>query len=448
MSHAREGTVSHRNCLHLALSPLSSNRSSHLTHRHREKRFGASQNWLIQQVARLHDRFDSRVRETIAAAKTAPPKVQPPLPASDSGTPMARTGSGQGQPGRPRAPSQLSIRNTAIRNDGSLPTTPRGGTGPSSTFAATPRLQASRGPSGGTPAQVGGPGSAAGSLRLRTGVQSSKPRFSSLNDAGPSTPTPQTASPTSDHTSGSDESPIPAQSRIIHPPYFQSNTGNLDDAGMEEDEPQAAFLPYESNPPSEKDDASEGSGERYSDPSATLRGEPHVFAANATRRLQNVTDTTQVLGKGKGKERERLRHRSGLSDSSGGSDHKRHIQHHRTPINPLSPLRTAKLKGKAVSRDASDGAPSMGSSFDDLDGKPILPLHFHASWCGCFQPWSVMVHGWISVRYANMFVISTWLNNPVSFGGSNGKQDARWQFYKHHKHAQKSILAIVNPGHA
>lgn len=314
-----------------------------------------------------------------AAARTA--AVQSPMPGSESATPMARTASGgQGQPGRPQAPSQLSIRkdSPAMRNDGSVPSTPRGGTVPNPAFGATPRPQASRGPSGGTTVQGSGPGSAAGSLRLRTGF--GRQRFSNLNDASAAAPVAQEASPvdptspSSDHSS--DESSSPAQSRVFRrPPRFGRTDRDGTESflsGMEDDEPQPAFLPYQSNSASENDDGSEGGSGQYTDPSATLRGDLRDVVANAARRLQNVTGGTNFQGKGKGKEKERVLHRSGTSDSSGGSAPKRHPADRRYPSNPLSPRRTAELKGKGVSREGSDGAPSMGSSYSDLDGKVAL----------------------------------------------------------------------------
>jgi hypothetical protein len=55
----------------------------------------------------------------------------------------------------------------------------------------------------------------------------------------------------------------------------------------------------------------------------------------------------------------------------------------RTP-GPLSPRRTTELagrdqgsKGKGYSREGSDGTPSMGSSYSDLDGKLLPPLFRH-----------------------------------------------------------------------
>jgi hypothetical protein len=55
----------------------------------------------------------------------------------------------------------------------------------------------------------------------------------------------------------------------------------------------------------------------------------------------------------------------------------------RTP-GPLSPRRTAELAGRSpgsknrgYSREGSDGTPSMGSSYSDLDGKFLEPSRYH-----------------------------------------------------------------------
>lgn len=361
----------------------------------RAARFEAPFDFLTQQVAYLHHRHDSQVRATLRMAPAAvrATAVQSPVSGSDSATAMVKTASGQGQSGRPRAPSQLSLRqdSPAFKNDASLPNTPRGGSTSSAAFGGTPRPAASRGASGGPSAQASGPSSAAGSLRLRTGmkppsprIQPARQRFSSLNDASPSTPVARLAadpayshpaSPSSDGSS--DQSSSPAQSRVIRRPprFLQPQTNDRDGAeaflSEVDDEVQPAFLPYQSKPPSE-DDGSEGSNTQYSDPSATLRGDPREFAANAARRLQNVTGGDRNRGKGKGKGEAHVRHRSGASDSSGSSAPTRNTSDQKNPSNPLSPRRTAELKGKGLSREGSDGAPSMGSSFSDLDGTAVL----------------------------------------------------------------------------
>lgn len=110
-------------------------------------------------------------------------------------------------------------------------------------------------------------------------------------------------------------------------------------------------MPYRPKP--------DGSGSGPHDLSETLRGNPR--------------DLPRKLPKQHGKI-----HLSQTSDSSASSAAVGPRGHGRVkggPSNPLSPRRTMELagrspggKGKGYSRD-SDGTPSMGSSFSDLDGK-------------------------------------------------------------------------------
>lgn len=283
------------------------------------------------------------------------------------------------------------------RNDSSVPGTPKVGPGASTNVGAGARPQVKRVSSGGT---------AAGSLRLRTGtkppsprIHSTRQRLSTMPSASPSTPLAEasTQMPTADPSSpgpadspseaSSDESSSPAQSRIIRrPPRFQQQQQHHDRDGArssfldemeEEEEAEPAFLPFRARASGDVGEAGDDGSAQYTDPGATLRGDPRDFAANAARRLQNVTgvDLTQGKGsKGKEKEKERILHRSGTSDSSASSAafvSKRSLGDRRQPSNPLSPRRTAELKGKGYSREGSDGTPSMGSSFSDLDDASV-----------------------------------------------------------------------------
>jgi hypothetical protein len=66
---------------------------------------------------------------------------------------------------------------------------------------------------------------------------------------------------------------------------------------------------------------------------------------------------------------------NGASAGAGGAGGGRTGGERRGPAGPLlSPRRTAELaargiRGKGASREGSDGTPSMGSSFSDLDGE-------------------------------------------------------------------------------
>lgn len=287
------------------------------------------------------------------------------------------------------------------KNDGGAPETPRIGTSAagSAGFGAPGRPQASRNSSSGTTAQVGSTGSTAGSLRPRPGAVPTSPR-SQNRQRLPSLPTvpssaanmeptppqamePPSPGPADSPSPTSSASSSPAQSRIIRrPPRFQQKQQDQGGVGSafvdddDDDEAEPAFLPFRAKASTSMEAGSsgdDGSGQ-YTDPSATLRGDPRDFASNAARRLQNVTGPDPSgQGKGKGKERERILQKSSNSDSSENSAafmSKPSSSGRRNPSGPLSPRRTAELKRKGYSREGSDGTPSMGSSFSDLDGKP------------------------------------------------------------------------------
>ncbi|ROV88080.1 hypothetical protein VSDG_09350 [Cytospora chrysosperma] len=324
---------------------------------------------------------------------------------------MRRTGSALGLRPHARPLSSLSIRKDLpmLRNDGSVPGTPKtsipvpdsaglGAAAAAAAAAAAPgRPQVSRASSSGTAVQVGSSGSAAGSLRLKTGVNPPSPRaqprhrLSSL----PLVTSPTTVTPTAEQAApaasagpsspGAADSPSPtssassspAQSRIIRrPPRFthqqqrdqeDNRLSYLGDADDEEAEP--AFLPFKSSSRQAADDSGSGDGSaHYTDPSATLRGDPRDFAANAARRLDNVTGPGSSQEKGKGKEKEQVLQRSQTSDSSASSAafvSKRSLVDRRPPSGPLSPRRTSELKGKGYSREGSDDASVTQSALEE-----------------------------------------------------------------------------------
>jgi len=97
----------------------------------------------------------------------------------------------------------------------------------------------------------------------------------------------------------------------------------------------------------------------HQDPSATLRGDPRNIArktghANANKRQVDLSQTSD----------------SSASSTPASAAPRRdvHVRGDR-PVGPLSPRRTAELAGTGRgSGKGSDGTPSMGSSFSDLDG--------------------------------------------------------------------------------
>lgn len=211
---------------------------------------------------------------------------------------------------------------------------------------------------------------AAGSASPRHGTsfpnraldQGGRKRLSTLPISSPTakSPEPQTGRRRDETTSpgpadsssneSSDEESSPAQSRIIRrPPRFQQQDAAeaYPDDGDDESEP--AFQPYQGSDPAGQDMAS------------TLRGDGRASGRRSHKSsMRGLTNQSQTS-----------------DDSSTGSPvavQKPKTKESKIP-GPLSPRRTAELAGrspsgkaKASSREGSDGTPSMGSSFSDLDG--------------------------------------------------------------------------------
>ncbi|OTA99136.1 hypothetical protein M426DRAFT_76566 [Hypoxylon sp. CI-4A] len=336
--------------------------------------FGVTVDFLLQQVAWLTERHASQVRaqmrKAAAAAKgSSAPSPQPGPEGPFAAEPMRRAGSGDKPP---RAPSSLSIRKDSPRNDGSVPGTP---------MRSTPRPTATRTSSANTTVyttrNLGGSGKAPvkpraddpqrrrlSSLPIATSVDDDKANNANQESAplSPSASEPSDAEPPSSSSSSSSSSP--AQSRIIRrPPRFQGSNSNkatndpasaafsADDEEDEDVEPVFLYKPQQQQHPD--------SGSSGHDLSATLRGnlprgdhaaKRHVSSSFRGHRSQTSDSSTS----------------SAARPSAGGGGG-----------GPLSPRRTMELagrspggKGKAYSRD-SDGTPSMGSSFSDLDDASV-----------------------------------------------------------------------------
>ncbi|KAI1076978.1 hypothetical protein F5B20DRAFT_553638 [Whalleya microplaca] len=314
-------------------------------------KFEVTVDFLTQQVAWLTERHASQVRAQMrkAAAATKGSSAPSPQPGADgplAAESMRRTGSGGGQP---RVPSALSIRRDSPlpRNDGSLPGTP---------LRSTPRPTATRTSSSNTAVittrNLGGSSKAP----ARPGADMQRRRLASLpvtTSADEEDPDPP-SEPAESSSASTSSSSSPAQSRIIRrPPRFQSKDAESSFADDEDAEP--AFLPY--RPPTT------GSTSGQHDLSATLRGDPQDYANHRHSKGSSRDQTHQSL----------------TSDSSTSSAAivPRVSSHKSGPSNPLSPRRTMELagrspggKGKGYSRD-SDGTPSMGSSFSDLDDASV-----------------------------------------------------------------------------
>ncbi|KID87692.1 multidomain presynaptic cytomatrix related protein [Metarhizium guizhouense ARSEF 977] len=317
------------------------------------ERFDVPVDFLLKQVAYLTERHASQVRAQVRKATAA---------AKGSAAPSPIPGAEPTGSSYQRAPSALSGRRDSPmpRPEGALSGTP---------LSIPIRPNMSRDTSGNTTILK----DVASSSSPRHGTsfpgravdQAGRKRLSSLPIPSPTAKSPE---PQTDHrhneaispgpaesssNESSDEESSPAQSRIIRrPPRFQQQEAAKTYPDDGDDELEPAFQPFQ---------ASDQPGQ---DLASTLRGDG---PASSRRNHKNPM-------------REYLHQSQTSDDSSTGSPTaipRPKSKESKIP-GPLSPRRTAELagrspsgKGKASSREGSDGTPSMGSSFSDLDDASV-----------------------------------------------------------------------------
>ncbi|OAQ99160.1 hypothetical protein LLEC1_01237 [Akanthomyces lecanii] len=308
-------------------------------------KFDVTVDFLLKQVAYLTERHASQVRAqvrkaTAAAKGSAAPS---PVPVVESSTAAER----RPQPGQPIGRDSPMPRNEAvgairpaISRDGSGNTVSREIAGPPSRPES--RQLPSR-PSAET----------AGRRRLSSlPIKAPNPRPAASQD----TNRDEVTSPgPADSTSGesSEDESSPAQSRIIRrPPRYQDNDASYQVDDDEDDESEPAFQPYKSS-------ADQNSA---SDLASTLRGDSRTSTKRGNKHLA----------------RERI-HQSQTSDSSAGSGalgaepgKPSQMKSRTSNQSAEQSARSPSGKGKLSSQEGSDGTPSMGSSFSDLDAAGSL----------------------------------------------------------------------------
>ncbi|KAL6857773.1 hypothetical protein ACO1O0_005216 [Amphichorda felina] len=317
-------------------------------------RFNVPVDFLLKQVDYLTERHASQVRAQVRKATAAAKggsHAPSPVPGSDSAAGIR----------------SLRRESPAIRNDGS-------GTGTPLNTSTRPVVSRNTSTSTAVLRDVGGgsssprlgssgrPGSGA-----RIAEQSGRRRLSSIpmsstpNQMPPAEPPREpSTSPgpaESSSTTSSDDESLPAQSRIIRrPPRFQQQQDTTNSyTDDEDDESEPAFQPYK--PPAAEVKAP------AQDLNSTMRGDGR---SSASKRGP------------KGSTRDPHPNHSQTSDSDASSaalvQHPGKSRDQRAP-GPLSPRRTVELSGKSPigkgSREGSDGTPSMGSSFSDLDDASV-----------------------------------------------------------------------------
>ncbi|KAG6033307.1 hypothetical protein E4U41_006941 [Claviceps citrina] len=143
----------------------------------------------------------------------------------------------------------------------------------------------------------------------------------------------------------SDDESSPAQSRIIRrPPRFQQQDAaeNYQDDGDDESEP--AFQPYQ----------------KGQDMASTVKGDEGASWRRARKSLMRDENHQQS-------------HTSDDSSTGSPAGQQQQQQQSREPKAPglLSPRQNAESTGRSASQEGSEGTPSMGSSFSDLDDASI-----------------------------------------------------------------------------
>ncbi|PVH74970.1 hypothetical protein DL98DRAFT_518916 [Cadophora sp. DSE1049] len=291
--------------------------------------------FLLQQAAWLYERQLLQVRAQMRKVGVSKGSAAPsPVPWNNTesvgGEGMRRTGSGGGGP---RVTSALSSRKDSPLPKNESSTSGRPLAPPFSRTSSANTTITSRN----LPAQTS-PRPQHATLRR------------SLSPTPKTRPPPVTTSPPLSPSSSSSSDSIPAhQSRLLRNrgPRYAKKTGQQPtspDPIDSDDEP--AFMPI-----------------LHQDPSATLRGDPR----NISRKTGHTHNTSK-----------RQVDLSQTSDSSASSTpasaaprREIHVRGDR-PVGPLSPRRTAELAGTGKgSGKGSDGTPSMGSSFSDLDDASV-----------------------------------------------------------------------------
>ncbi|KAH0543796.1 hypothetical protein FGG08_001979 [Glutinoglossum americanum] len=206
----------------------------------------------------------------------------------------------------------------------------------------------------------------------------SAPQQEPLPAKSPSAGTTETSEASSSSDSDSDDPPMILKSQILRTPRFSSKgkarADPYADDEDDDDEDSPAFLPF-SQP---SGDSRHSTGSRSQDPGATLRvglQDPNgLLAARRPARKALFVESRHVQEKQSQTEDSSVTSSASSQavSAAGGEGPSTNNTH----PGMLSPRRTAELAGKSprrrtAGREGSDGTPSMGSSFSDLDDSSV-----------------------------------------------------------------------------
>ncbi|KAI9808593.1 MAG: hypothetical protein M1825_003743 [Sarcosagium campestre] len=333
--------------------------------------------FLLQQAAWLYERKLSQVRAQIRKVGSSAISGSPsPLPGSVLGStnpsaqPMRRAGSGGGGA---RAPSVLSVRSRdspALRGDGSVPSTPTWHTAqPMSRTTSANTATQSR------PLTSDSPRRPTTTSRRTSYLQPVKTenKAQTLVLEGPTQAIKSPSSPSlrqdSSSSSSSSDSEGPTTRRgqaFRRPPSFlkqvtgRPRAGEDEDGDEEEDDEEApAFLPF--------------SDATATTAPAQMQNRPPADSVQPKPRRTRPIYPSANDGNDSGNRMKPPP--SSASSASSQTPAQSEVVSGSRDV-PLSPRRTAELSGrsprrKGKAREGSDGTPSMGSSFSDLDDASV-----------------------------------------------------------------------------
>ncbi|MCJ1362014.1 hypothetical protein MMC16_001116 [Acarospora aff. strigata] len=335
--------------------------------------------FLLQQAAWLYEQQLSQVRAQMRKVTTPLPTAPSPVPGSASeNTTVGTRGIGRGGSGDAgsRVPSSLSRRS----NDSPVPRNERRVAGITSKPTAPKSSHSSS-----SLAQTSNPRRTVSSLRhpmnyhdrektaatsdaetqLQSGTTISETNVP-RNEQGATSPSAKSDSSSETSTSDSEPAEQISKSQAFkqRPRFTSTKAATQQDADGEDDEgdddESPAFLPFSNTAPAPS----------VQDPSATLRIDtPPIPTQNrsqaANQPIRHPWSQTTHSSASSG---------SSTAPTAAGT-HLDVAQTQRAP-GPLSPRRAAELSAlsprrRALAREGSDGTPSMGSSFSDLDDTSV-----------------------------------------------------------------------------
>ncbi|MCJ1235704.1 hypothetical protein MMC14_003675 [Varicellaria rhodocarpa] len=335
--------------------------------------------FLLQQSAWLYEQQLSQVREQLRKVKPSVNLGVSPVPSSISGS--VSTGGvavGRTSSGGSRVPSSLSVRareSPNLRDDLSAPSTPTQLKVPpfSRTSSTNTVYQTQRAGSGLHLRRESSPRPSRLSLEAdRPSSKDGTSRRTSLRpqpepEPEPSSPLAETSSPSSSSSSSDNLIPLSRSRAFPRRPRFSTTKpagaliSSADEAEDEDDDPPA-FLPFStaSKPPTNASSSSRPPRhpQPHHDPSATLRlslrSRPPLKPSSITPPDVPLSSST-------------TNHPTSSSPTSSSTS----LPQTSSSSNNPRPTILSPRQRQALIKEGSDGTPSMGSSFSDLDDASV-----------------------------------------------------------------------------